>query len=178
MVSGRQAQSFWRIAALVAVAGAAPIAGCRTVVTRSPVTFVDSTYRAFDGEEYTFGGWALARSCEEYTGLADFGTGGPVRVGDSDRPRTIQSALDAALSQKSGAVFLANVSIENELIERPWHPVQLCTVVSGAAMVRKNAASRKKAAPADSKPASATTTPRSGVEDDDEGDGEEEDDGK
>lgn len=162
-------------AALVVLLATGATAGCRTVVTRSPVAFVDSTYHAFDGEEYTFGGWALARSCEEYTGFAAFGAGGPLRVGDSDRPRTIQNALDAALSQKSGAVFLANVSIENELIERPWHPVQLCTVVSGAAMVPKNAVSRKKAAPADSKAASTPPTgPRSVVIDDDE----EEDDGK
>jgi hypothetical protein len=126
-------------------AGACAGVGCRTIVSRDPVAFVDATYHAFDGEEYAFGGWVLGRSCEEYARFVDVGgSTGAFRVGDSDRPRTLQIALDQALSQKGGTVFLANVSIENELIDRPFHPLQLCTVVQGAAMVPRTAASKKK----------------------------------
>ncbi len=107
-------------------------------VTREPVAFAASTYHAFDSEEYVFKRWVTGKSCEKYSAYQAFGSLGYVRVGERDRPRSIELALKQALSVVEGTVFLANVSIETEERAAFLEPLEVCTVVTGAAMGPKS----------------------------------------
>lgn len=119
-------------------------------VTREPVAFAASTYHAFDSDDYVFKRWVTGKSCEKYSAYQAFGSLGYVRVGERDRPRSIELALKQALSVVDGTVFLANVSIETEERAAFLEPLEVCTVVTGAAM-----------GPKSKKPSTSTSTPKS-----------------
>jgi hypothetical protein len=108
--------------------------GC-TTVSREPVAFAPSTYHAFDTNEYVFRSWVSGRSCEKYASFQRFGY---FRIGETDEPRSVERALRQALTAVKGTVFLANISVENETRDAFLEPLEICTVVSGAAMVAKS----------------------------------------
>jgi hypothetical protein len=130
-------------------------------VTRDPVVFVPSTYHAFDSEDYVFQRWVTGKSCETYSSYGSL----YVRVGERDRPRSIELALKQALNVVDGTIFLANVSIETEERAAFLEPLSVCTVVTGAAMGPK---SKKKPTPKPAPPPAPTATPTPDEESDDE----------
>jgi hypothetical protein len=132
-------------------------------VTREPVAFASSTYHAFDSEDYVFQRWVTGKSCEKYSAYGSL----HFRVGERDRPRSIELALKQALNVVDGTVFLANVSIETEERAAFLEPLSVCTVVIGAAMGPK---SKKKPTP------KSAPTPTSAPVEPDESDEESDDD--
>jgi hypothetical protein len=132
---------------------------CMTV-TREPVAFAASSYHAFDSEDYVFKRWVTGESCEKYSAYQVFGSLGYVRVDQTDRPRSIELALKQALNVVEGTVFLANVSIETEERAAFLKPLEVCTVVTGAAMGPK---SKKTSTPT----ATPKATPKPAQPDDD-----------
>lgn len=138
--------------ALAIVVVAASVGGCKTV-QRAPIAFATASHGERDGVDYDDAGWVVGRSCEEYTGFFEtVAAGFQLRIGDRDRPRSIRQALEAALDKEPRARFLGNVAIETEVTTETFKPVQVCTVVSGIAMVRADGQVRR------SRPSKAVTT--------------------
>jgi hypothetical protein len=138
------------------VVALALLSACKTV-SREPVAFASESYHAQNNEEYEFLGWVSGESCEEWyiTFLSD-GTERAYRTGDRERPRRMSTAFKNALNQKSGAIFIADVMIENEYRQDCLSPLKVCTVVTGAAMgsstIKRNAVPRADPPPKPPKP--------------------------
>lgn len=100
-----------------------------TTITRVTDAFVAETYHTEGDKDYQSEQMVSGESCEQYSII--FG-----RLGARDKPRTTGAALQAALRSVDGTVFLANVAIETEQRSNLLGSSTVCTVVSGAAMVR------------------------------------------